>query len=148
MCLLQKCTNSVSSYPSQQILASFRYLNYNNKNLCSFYSEKWKLIVALMGSSLITSEAENFLIWLLSICNLSFVDFLFIPFSLPLSFSTSFPQTFSKTVLSFYLPDPVQGPWWTWGARYSQGLSTPGWHTPAGHYWAVSYCEEATTCNF
>lgn len=70
-----------------------------------------------MGFSLITSEAENFLIWLPSICNLSFVDFLFILFSLTLSLSTSFPHRFSKTVLSFYLPDPVQGPWWTWGSK-------------------------------
>ena len=49
-----------------------------------------------MGFSLITSEAENFLIWLPSICNLSFVDFLFILFSLTLSLSTSFPHRFSK----------------------------------------------------
>ena len=85
-----------------------------------------------MGSSLITSEAENFLIWLLSICNLSFVDFLFIPLSLPLSFSTSFPQTFSKTVLSFYLPDPVQGPWWTWGQDTAKDSAHLGDTLPQG----------------
>lgn len=37
-----------------------------------------------MGFSVVTSEAEHFLIWLLSMCNLSFVNFLVIlPPSIP-----------------------------------------------------------------
>lgn len=123
---LQKHTDSIWSYPSQQILASIRYLNSIIKNLCSFHSEKWKLIVALMGISLVTSEAEHFLIWLLSICNLSFVDFLFIPSPLPPSLSPSLPQTSSKTVLSIYLPDPVPEAWWTW-IRKTQSRTQHTW---------------------
>lgn len=141
----QKCASSVWKCPSWQILASIRYLNYNNKYLCSFHSEKWKLIVALMGFSLITSEAENFLIWLLSICNLSFVDFLFIPSSL----STSVRHSV-KLCRSICWPDPARGPWWTWSGRHSQGLSTPGvTYSPAEDLWtAGDKCyEEATTHN-
>lgn len=98
-----------------------------------------------MGFSLITSEAENFLIWLLSICNLSFVDFLFIPSSL------SLPQIFSQTVLRHLLARPCQGPWWAWSGRHSQGLSIPGvTHTPADDHWTArdNCCEEVTTRNF
>lgn len=133
---LQKYTNSVWSYPSQQILARIRYLNYNSKNLCSFHSEKWKLIVALMGFSLITSEAENFLIWLLSICNLSFVNFLFISFSLPPSLSPSFPQTFSRTMLSIYLPDAVHRPWRTRVRKVPWRTQHTWWHdSNSDNYW-------------
>lgn len=63
-----------------------------------------------MGFSLIISEAEHFLIWWLSICNLSFVDFLFIPSSLPPSLSPDFPWTFSRNVLNIYLLDSEQAP--------------------------------------
>lgn len=126
------------------ILGSIRYLNSNNKNLCSFHREKWKLIVALMGFSLVTSEAEHFLIWLLSICNLSFVDFLCILFpSLP----PALPRTSSKTVLSIYVPDPPRH-----HGGHGLGRSGPGLNalrqSSVGGTASDSGCEESTTRMF
>lgn len=97
-----------------------------------------------MGFSVVTSEAEHFLIWLLSMCNLSFVNFLVIP-SPPLPRSLSPPRAPSETVRGISAPETVREPRRPRVRKTQSGARHRGAGHFAGRSWTASdgCCEEA-----